>query len=610
MSSATRRDFYFLLAVCVASMGALLWHVVRLDIELVDDAAISIAYGKSLFEGAGFRLTPSSQVVEGFSNPLWTVLLGLGTLFGGTGIGFAKWSGVFFGVAALPAYMLWPAVAAGRTPRIEDAFGGLFAAFVPSYVLWIASGMETGLFSFLLAVTGLVFLKELRSGSGGLTGLALALVCLTRPEGPIFVVAAAIVWLSARVAVGRLPGGQEARIVLWFSTAFGSYLVFRWVYFAALLPNTYFAKQTWDFSAADYIRGYFRAHLTLSSLAAVGLVIGVLGSRRLRWCAALVGTFCGAILFFSWFSRGDWMREWRFLAPMAPLLGLGFSIGFSVLRERLSGGLSRRSLAGASGLILVGIAGLAIHVAGQMDRMRGMRGELPYSFIVQGIKRDLLPRMPAGAERTPRIGFPDIGGMGLLMRHAEVIDLAQLADYALARHAKNRKAQEDYLLHDARPSVLDIHGPSGHYREMPLLMSFYTHAGGQFWLLTGLSSETDPRCEVAPSALRSMKVEAVEHLVEGHVERGAYADALRSFRCAQTHRARDQLPGEDWRKSLAERLNAIADDAVDSGRTEDALRAISLATYLDDDAPHRRRKAEQLRTMLYSDSAEVSGSRP
>ena len=42
---------------------------------LIDDAGISFAYARNLANGAGFVSQPGRVPVEGFSNPLWTLLL-------------------------------------------------------------------------------------------------------------------------------------------------------------------------------------------------------------------------------------------------------------------------------------------------------------------------------------------------------------------------------------------------------------------------------------------------------------------------------------------------------------------------------------------------------
>ena len=60
-------------AIGLAVLGTMV-HAALLRVPVVDDAAISIAYGQSFFAGAGLRLTPVSPPVEGFSNPLWVFM--------------------------------------------------------------------------------------------------------------------------------------------------------------------------------------------------------------------------------------------------------------------------------------------------------------------------------------------------------------------------------------------------------------------------------------------------------------------------------------------------------------------------------------------------------
>lgn len=70
---------------------------------IVDDAAITFAYTRSLTTGAGPVLQPGAEVVEGYSNPLWLALLALGR-FAGL---FDR--GAWFGV---PDYVAFPKVLA------------------------------------------------------------------------------------------------------------------------------------------------------------------------------------------------------------------------------------------------------------------------------------------------------------------------------------------------------------------------------------------------------------------------------------------------------------------------------------------------------------------
>src|SRR5262249_62280661 len=66
-----------------------------------------------------------------------------------------------------------------------------------------------------------------------------------------------------------------------------------------------------------------------------------------------------------------------------------------------------------------------------------------------------------GVEQA-RVGLADIGGAGLALRGDRVLDIAGLADYALAVQGGNPPAMEDYLVSEGLPDLVDAHGPSGH----------------------------------------------------------------------------------------------------------------------------------------------------
>jgi hypothetical protein len=75
------------------------WHAAKYGNWIVDDAAITFSYARSLTDGAGPVLQPGQPPVEGYSNPAWLVLLAAGRLLGL----FDR--GTIFGI---PDYVLYP----------------------------------------------------------------------------------------------------------------------------------------------------------------------------------------------------------------------------------------------------------------------------------------------------------------------------------------------------------------------------------------------------------------------------------------------------------------------------------------------------------------------
>ena len=262
-------------ALVVAVVGTAV-HAILLHLAVVDDAAISIAYGHSLLSGAGLRLTPGSPPVEGFSNPLWVVLLGLSRPLGLEPLAFSRWLGVVLGALALVFVALAVPAASGRRLRPADAVGPLVVAASPNYAYWICSGMESGLHALLLAGSVWALVRDFRVRRGLTSGLLLAGLALTRPEAPLVIVVAAGFWMLWLFEEDRSPGRPEAILLGVLGLVACAYLAFRWAYFARLLPNTYFAKLRWDFRPARYLEGFARAYplplILAAGLGALGLL--------------------------------------------------------------------------------------------------------------------------------------------------------------------------------------------------------------------------------------------------------------------------------------------------------------------------------------------------
>src|SRR5262249_8584117 len=156
----------------------------------------SIAYGQTLFAGAGLRLTPGSPPVEGFSNPLWVLLLGISGPLQVDALAFSRCLGTLPGGLRL-AFVGRPVPAPTvRRVRPVDVVGPILVAASPNYAYWICSGMESGLHALLLAASVWALVRDFRLGRGLTSGLVLAGLALTRPEAPLVILAAAVLWAS------------------------------------------------------------------------------------------------------------------------------------------------------------------------------------------------------------------------------------------------------------------------------------------------------------------------------------------------------------------------------------------------------------------------------
>ncbi|MDC0948196.1 hypothetical protein OAS86_02475 [Gammaproteobacteria bacterium] len=323
---------------------------------LIDDAGISIAYAFNLFHGQGWVAQPGDVPIEGFSNPLWTLLLS--PIVGGfpnhltlvtkllswlcVWLTFASVVAVVYRTSAPP---LWRWVAVAAT---------LLLALLPPFAIWSQSGLENPLYAWLVALLVLQLQRYAANEAGAAIacGLIVALLALTRPDGLIFIPAFAVVWLlSLRTTL------QPVRALFAYLLAMGlpliSYLTFRQSYFGEWLANTWLVKggpgggEMIDLlTLRPWVRESVFAHVhdafswrgvVIMPLVFFGALIAV--ARRPTATLALLVMFVGTLALVV-LMPPDWMGERRFATPfftvLAPLtmIALGALCAIAQLRWR------------------------------------------------------------------------------------------------------------------------------------------------------------------------------------------------------------------------------------------------------------------------------------
>src|SRR5437763_2408333 len=180
----------------LAGVAAVGWHATRYGHWIVDDAAITFSYARSFADGLGPVLQPGVPPVEGFSDPTWMVLLGLGKLVGlfdhGLLFGlpdyvlFPKALGLLFTGGILTACYIAAKQIFTRFAWLATLVVGLTLATIPSFVIWVVSGLENSLFAFVvvtLAVTLFVAVRNdrlLTPKVAPWAGVVVAFAALTR----------------------------------------------------------------------------------------------------------------------------------------------------------------------------------------------------------------------------------------------------------------------------------------------------------------------------------------------------------------------------------------------------------------------------------------------
>jgi hypothetical protein len=302
---------------------------------LADDALISLRYAAHLRSGDGLVYN-TGEWVEGYSNLLWVLLCsGLGSL-GIEPVAGACWLGLLAAGGAL-ATVAW---ALRRQPLASVATGVGVTALCAPLAIWGQSGMETGLVALLLtlAVVGLapaIHAGDVRAARAWGPALALAALCLTRPEAPLLVALLAGGWW--------LAGGQDRvafraglPIILVPAGATLLQVACRRAWYGSWLPNTAHAKLHVPTTlrveeGVLHVVAFCRAEPVLCLLALLGLAVGARASRGL---VRLVSPLLFGTVIWVVAVGGDHFPAWRFLAPLVPVLGLLAGAGVAAIAAR------------------------------------------------------------------------------------------------------------------------------------------------------------------------------------------------------------------------------------------------------------------------------------
>lgn len=325
------RATWLLLAIGAGCVALLLWRVTT-EAWVNDDALISFRYADNLAAGHGLVYNPGERV-EGFSNPLWTLLLVPFAAAGADLFSVSMVLGAACAVAELGC-LLWVVRRLTGSLAAAAVAGALFATD-RIVAVWSTGGLETS--SYGLLITG-VFALAVRHHAAPVrgaraAGLLLAALMATRPEGAV----ALPIYLAYLLVVSR-HDGAVVRLLNWCVPLVALLLAARYAYFGDLLPNTYYAKSAgvpWDGIGLTYDLqfarrlGWIDLHV-LAWIAVLGTAILVSRTRQRAArepgapapvVAALVafGLVGLQLVIVAW-EGGDYMNDFRFLRPVMGLL--------------------------------------------------------------------------------------------------------------------------------------------------------------------------------------------------------------------------------------------------------------------------------------------------
>ena|GEM_PF-538771 len=246
----------------IAAVGFAAWRA-----WVSDDALITFRHVENCLSGYGPVFNPGERV-QGFTHPLWFVLLLAGGVFFDV-YALAVAAGLVLTALAVFALGVFLRDAEHGLMRLAITIGVLLAS--PGFVEYQTSGLESSLLNFLLVVLwgGLLAGAERDDGFGGVrpppfaarrmghpllagaernenknppvarSAVLCALIILTRPDH-ILMCAPLLAWLCVRAV------WQKDRRVLWglivAALPLIAWYAFATMYYGTLLPNTFYAK--------------------------------------------------------------------------------------------------------------------------------------------------------------------------------------------------------------------------------------------------------------------------------------------------------------------------------------------------------------------------------
>ncbi len=328
---------------------------------LSDDSYASFRYADNWSRGMGLVFNAKERV-EGITNPLWTIILGL-LARGGFNIEKASV------VLGLFAYMLCVALLALASFRFASdsliacrliPIAAIIAVADTDLATFATGGLETSLFSTCV-LASFVFAWWSRNlvVAGVAAGLLASITAMLRPDGALFVPALALSFLGSR------RRGLWPYLVICCSLL-AVFHGWRRVYYGNWVPNTYYAKSaflSWWSQGVVYL-GYFARRQGALILVTIGsaLIVAIRTPLRTKSTIETGQRSSGSDiqgeqiwrLFVAWAMiivytlsvvrvGGDFMYA-RLLVPVIPLLAFACELS---LRLAIPNRSSLRGVLGA-----------------------------------------------------------------------------------------------------------------------------------------------------------------------------------------------------------------------------------------------------------------------
>lgn len=324
----------------------------------VDDAFITFRYAENLANGNGFVYNLGERVL-GTTTPLFTLLIAAFNLLGMPSITAALFTNLT--AAGLTTVILYRWAQHLDLGRFAILPAVIYIVFPRSVICDIA-GMETALFTFL--ITSGLYLFHTRKHFAAITIASLSAV--TRPEGwslLALIFAITIIRDRRQLLLKAIP-------ILLIA---GNWLLFAWLYFGSIVPNSLTAKMAL-YSGYERFSSWQNLAITLGLNSPFGWIIwplfllGLIFTFHKNRLLGIIAVWCSAYLAALVFS-GTHVFFW-YPAPVYPTGFVMVTIAVVYLFRRTA--VARNAYTNwlpAVVFILVVVAS-SIHLTGRFDNLR------------------------------------------------------------------------------------------------------------------------------------------------------------------------------------------------------------------------------------------------
>ncbi len=349
LGTEPHRDKRFLFLLLLA--GALIVGFVHVwSLRYVnDDCFVSFQYARNFVAGRGLVYNAEERV-EGYTNFLWTMLIAAAMKLGFDPVNASMRLGLFFSLLtiALFGFLSWRLRPQG-SPLTWIPLTSLALCLHRDFCAHSTSGMETMMFTFFLSAAFAVLVLRQDRAATAAAGVIYVLAMLTRPDGVLFLLAAAAtIFLVSRDRLRRLVWLLLPSLLL-----FVPYWIWRYTYYGFFFPNTFYAKSVGLSYFSQGLR-YAWLHIITYPVLVAALPVGgailfrafrrpkgaakkeppaeVSDDRKIRLVLlALLSTAIYALFIIR--MGGDFMFG-RFFVPVAPMLYEVIESGIAALRGR------------------------------------------------------------------------------------------------------------------------------------------------------------------------------------------------------------------------------------------------------------------------------------